>query len=180
MRKPGVIALPILLGLGAITGYLAYDLMVVKATPVEGIFDNSPYRRDLPDASAVQNPAATADEGSATGSQPVDQSRAVDESSEVITVSILKGSVVQGAPAYGPDPAEVPLDATIRWVNEDSILHTATSIPSADNPTPDGVFDTGFLNPGNDYSIAASEIGSGEYTYYCIVHPYMVGTLTVE
>lgn len=164
MGRPGVIAFPVLLVLGAITGYLAYDWMVVKATPLEGIYDNSPYRKELAQEPEKENTA----------------SAATESESSMVTITILKGSSAQGSPDYDPDSSTVPLEATIRWVNDDSTLHSATSGTGFSDEDYGSLFDTKFLAPGKEYSIAASDIGTGEYTYFCQAHPYMVGTLTIE
>lgn len=200
MGRPGVIALPVLLFLGAVTGYLTYDWMVVKATPVEGVYENSPYRKDISGAQNQDNSQAEnitedqqpveetqttddtpAKEQAAENSPANDNSPAADEpESSVITIAILKGSSVQNAPDYDPDHAMVPLAATIRWVNEDSTFHSATYGTGMDDPEFGSKFDTKMLAPGKDYSIAASEIGQGEYSYFCIAHPFMRGSLTIQ
>jgi plastocyanin len=176
MGRPGVIAFPVLLVLGAITGYLTYDMLVVQSTPVEGVYEGSPYRKDLP---AAQNQNSAPAQSNTSGQQPVEEDPTTDEESSVVTILILKGSSVSGAPDYDPDHATVPLSATIRWVNEDSLPHSATSGTGVTDADFGSSFDTGLFTAG-EKSIAASEIGAGEYTYFCIAHPFMVGTLTIE
>jgi plastocyanin len=189
VRRPGVIAFPVLLVLGAITGYLAYDWMVVKATPIEGIYDNSPYRKEIQQAQATQNQNANSEESEqptqevpATDETPAAEDTPAEEESEssVFTISILKGSQVQNNPDYDPDHVTIPLSATIRWVNDDTALHTATSGTGFSEDGYGSKFDTKFLASGKEYSVKASEIGAGEYSYFCLAHPFMVGTLTIE
>ena len=168
MAKPGVIAFPILLILGAITGYFAYDLMFVRETPVEGDFSKSPYYKPLSESATVEEEEKPADE--------VDKS----QFEEVVTISMLKGSSVQGAPDYDADPATVTSGALITWVNQDSTLHSATSGADAAEEGYGSLFDTGLLDGGKEYSIAASELGAGKHEYFCIVHPYMKGSVTVQ
>lgn len=189
VRRPGVIAFPVLLVLGAITGYLAYDWMVVKATPIEGIYDNSPYRKEIQQAQATQNQNTNSESKQPTQETPAaDETPAAEDTpveeeqseSSVVTISILKGSSVNGAPDFDPDAATVPLSATIKWVNDDTVLHTATYGEGFSDADYGSKFDTKFLAPGKDYSVKASEIGAGEYTYFCQAHPFMVGTLTIE
>ena len=43
---------------------------------------------------------------------------------------------------------------------------------------PDGVFDSGMIMGGATYEYEFSE--TGEFVYYCLVHPWMVGTVVVE
>jgi plastocyanin len=167
MVKPGVIAFPVLLVLGAITGYLTYDLFMVQQTPIPGDFTGSPYYKPLSESAAAEEdtPAAEVDES---------------QFENVVTISILKGSSVQGAPDFDADAATAPLDALIKWVNQDNAMHTATSGTDATEEGYGSLFDTGFLEEGGEYSVAASELGAGEHPYFCAVHPYMKGTLTVQ
>ena len=170
MAKPGVIAIPVLLVLGAITGYLTYDLFMVQQTPIPGDFSKSPYYKPLSassNATAADKPAEEVE---------VDKS----QFEEVVTISILEGSSVQGAPDYDSDPATVPSDALITWTNQDATLHSATSGSSATEEGYGSLFDSGLLDSGKEYSVAASELGAGEHDYFCIVHPYMKGTVTVQ
>lgn len=164
MGKPGIIAFPVLLALGALTGYLTYTYFYA-AIPQEGFVD-SPYRKDL---------SAEATENSGTD-------EAVDESefSKVVTIKILQGAVTQGSPDYDPDAATASLDALITWVNDDTTLHTATSGTGPSDPDSAKLFDTKFLGPDVKYSVPAAEIGEGEHTYYCTLHPYMTSTITIH
>ena len=64
---------------------------------------------------------------------------------------------------------------TIIWKNADTAAHTVTSGTPTDGP--DDIFDSGLYGPGKSFSYRFTEVGS--YPYYCIVHPWMVGTITV-
>lgn len=92
---------------------------------------------------------------------------------ETNQVSILG----QGAPYYGPNESTVGVGETITFTNDDFVLHTATSIAAEDDPTPDGVFDTGLLNNGESAEVTFDEAGT--YHYFCSIHPQMRGTVTV-
>lgn len=67
-------------------------------------------------------------------------------------------------------------DVTIRpgdsvtWTNDDSLTH----IVVAD----DGSFDSGQLDPGQNFTLAFDTAGT--YTYHCSIHPDMTGSITVE
>lgn len=94
--------------------------------------------------------------------------------SEPNQVSILG----QAAPYFGPNNLSVRAGETVTFVNSDFVLHTATSIESAEGePTPDGVFDTGLLNNGESAEVMFDEPGT--YNYFCSIHPQMRGTITV-
>ncbi|HVF78821.1 MAG TPA: cupredoxin domain-containing protein [Solirubrobacteraceae bacterium] len=75
---------------------------------------------------------------------------------------------------YDPDGITVAAGTKITFTNEDSAPHTATSGPS---PSPDGVFDTDILQKGQSKSITVTKAGT--YAYYCVLHPFMKGTVIV-
>jgi plastocyanin len=169
MVKPGTIAFPVILALGAITGYLTYTYFGA-VTPQEGTVV-SPYREELSAASGSNN-----NNNSTGGGKQIDES----QFSEVVNIKILEGSSVQGSPDYDPDAATATSDALITWVNEDTTPHTATSGTGPDDAESGQLFDSGFLNQGQKYSVPAADVGTGEHTYHCQVHPYMVSTIAVE
>ena len=76
-------------------------------------------------------------------------------------------------------PGEVTIAAGghVEWANTDEAMHFATSGDGA-TMTPDGVFDSGMMNPGDTFSFTFEEPGT--YPYYCMVHAWMVGTIIVE
>jgi plastocyanin len=169
MVKPGTIAFPVILALGAITGYLTYTYFGA-VTPQEGTVV-SPYREELSAASGSND-----NNNSTGGGKQIDES----QFSEIVNIKILEGSSVQGSPDYDPDAATATSDALITWVNEDTTLHTATSGTGPDDAESGQLFDSGFLNQEQKYSVPAADVGTGEHTYHCQVHPYMVSTITVE
>jgi plastocyanin len=59
----------------------------------------------------------------------------------------------------------------VTWVNNDQTPHTATATKPA------GAFDSGTLQPGQRYSFTFDQPGT--YTYQCVLHPFMTGTVTV-
>lgn len=84
----------------------------------------------------------------------------------------------QAAPYFGPNDLTVQTGDTVTFTNADFVLHTATSIASQDDPTPNGVFDTGLLNNGESAEVMFDEAGT--YDYFCSIHPQMRGTVTVQ
>ncbi len=59
--------------------------------------------------------------------------------------------------------------------NNDGVTHTFTAMPGT---TPVGHFTTGDIAPGTTKSVAAPST-PGTYTFYCQIHPFMTGALTV-
>lgn len=70
---------------------------------------------------------------------------------------------------------EILVGDTIKWQNADTAAHTVTSGTAQDGP--DDLFDSGLFPPGQQFSYTYDEIGN--YPYYCIVHPWMEGTIIV-
>lgn len=96
-------------------------------------------------------------------------------------VSIPEGAFdpANAATAFDPIDLEITVGTTVRWTNDDALAHTVTSGTSDGMVgTPDGFFDSGFLMPGDTYSHTFDE--TGEFTYYCLPHPWMQGTVTVS
>ncbi|MFQ5476433.1 MAG: plastocyanin/azurin family copper-binding protein [Nitrosopumilus sp.] len=90
------------------------------------------------------------------------------------------GSGVPGCDAtfecYVPYHVTVPAGTEVTWYNEDTAAHTVTS--GAPAGVPDGIFDSSILVSEGTYSFTFEE--AGEYPYYCMVHPWMTGIVTVE
>lgn len=96
------------------------------------------------------------------------------------TINIPEGASVQGNPSYDPAELTAKVGDEITVVNQDSVPHTVTSGTGPDDPTSADLFDTSIINIGESAKISLAEVDPGQYDYYCIVHPYMTGKLTVE
>jgi cytochrome c oxidase subunit 2 len=96
------------------------------------------------------------------------------------TLTIPNGASVQGNPAYEPNPLTVKVGDTIAVENKDIAPHTVTNGKDATDPTMGKLFDTSIINAGDSAEIVAASMDPGEYAYFCSVHPYMTGTLTVQ
>ena len=96
-------------------------------------------------------------------------------------VSNAPGSSVRGCEVnnecFVPANAMIDEGGTVTWSNDDSAGHTVTG-GSAEGGGPDGSFDSGLLMP--DTTFAHTFEDAGEYPYYCIVHPWMAGLVTVS
>ncbi|MGI0042728.1 MAG: cupredoxin domain-containing protein [Nitrososphaeraceae archaeon] len=96
-----------------------------------------------------------------------------------VTLTILEGSSVQGNPAYEPDPLTVTAGDVIDVTNEDNAPHTATSGTGPEDAESGSQFDTSIINPGASAQIDTANLASGDYPFYCAVHPYMKAILKV-
>jgi plastocyanin len=91
----------------------------------------------------------------------------------IVSVSILPGSSAQGNPDYDPEQLTVGKGDGVEWTNNDNTPHTAT------DKAEERAFDSSILNPEGKYLLNTAEIDEGDYTYFCQLHPWMEGKLTV-
>jgi len=97
-----------------------------------------------------------------------------------VTLTILEGAATQGSPDYDPDALTVKKGDTILVDNLDLMPHTVTNGKDASDATSGKLFDTSILNGGEFKVLETANVDAGPHPYYCTVHPYMTGTLTVE
>jgi hypothetical protein len=64
---------------------------------------------------------------------------------------------------------------TVRWENADTAAHTVTS--GTPETGADGLFDSNLFPPGKSFPHQFTEVG--EFEYFCLVHPWMTGMVTV-
>ena len=72
--------------------------------------------------------------------------------------------------AFNPSSLTIKKGDSIRWTNRDSVDHTAT----ADN----GAFNSPLLSDDENFTFTFNE--AGEFSYYCVPHPYMKAKIIVE
>ena len=96
------------------------------------------------------------------------------------SVSVPAGTSVPGCEetdeCYIPATVTIDVGGEVTWMNDDSAAHTVTSGSPAGGA--DGIFDSSILAGGATFSVTLDE--AGEYPYYCIVHPWMIGNITIE
>ena len=101
----------------------------------------------------------------------------VEEVEAMITIPVKAAR-----PACGPHPeCYIPsyyvtkLEEPVIWKNEDSAFHSVTSGSYGE---PDGMFDSGHIDPYGIFSYKFEE--TGMHPYYCTLHPWMAGNIKVE
>ncbi|MCH9657861.1 cupredoxin domain-containing protein [archaeon] len=101
----------------------------------------------------------------------------IEEAKEPTKVTIPTGAAMpeDGQIYYDPEIIDVAIGTTIAWDNQDSTVHTVTS---GDVPEADGMFDSEMMAAGDIYEYTFTE--PGNYNYFCIYHPWMIGTVNVE
>jgi plastocyanin len=95
------------------------------------------------------------------------------------TINILEGAAVQGSPDYDPEDLTAKKGDEVTVVNQDTVPHTVTSGTGSSDPNSAKSFDTSIINGGESATISLAQVEPGQYDYYCMIHPYMNGKLTV-
>ena len=102
------------------------------------------------------------------------------EGGMAVTVTNAPGSSTPGCETtdncFMPSTAVIALGGTVTWENTDNAAHTATSGSATDGP--DGVWDSSLMMVNGSYSVTLDDAGT--YPYFCMVHPWMSGTIIVE
>jgi plastocyanin len=209
MVQPGRIAFPVILVLGAITGYITYSYFTA-AIPDENRID-SPYYQPLSPTSggdetgntgeAVQtagggNQTTAAGGGNqTTAAGGGNQTTAAGGGNQTTaaggaggggataggpTINILEGASIQGSPDYDPEELTASAGAEVTVVNQDTVLHSATSGTGPQDPESAQLFDTSLINAGESATLSLAQVTPGQHDYYCIVHPFMTGKIVVQ
>jgi plastocyanin len=123
--------------------------------------------------------------GGGTESQIAIETSAGTLIADEISIEILEGSSVPDNPSYEPYSLMISRDDLVTWVNADSAPHTVTSGTGLDDPQSGKLFDSGSLGQGQKFSMPAEqlveEIPAGAILdYYCTVHPFMKGKITIQ
>ena len=84
---------------------------------------------------------------------------------------------IDGDNSFSPEPIEINVGQTVTWYNGDTISHTVTS--GQDGDLDEGtLFDSDAIIPNQSYSLTFDQ--PGDFPYYCIYHPTMVGEVIVN
>jgi plastocyanin len=71
---------------------------------------------------------------------------------------------------FAPETITVPTNATVTWLNRDDVPHVIAST--------DGLFRSKALDTDDKYAFTFTNPGT--YSYFCAVHPKMVGKIVVR
>ena len=98
-----------------------------------------------------------------------------------VTVENAPGSSVPGCEetadgCFIPNIATVTIGGTVTWENGDTAAHTSTAGSATEGPS--GVWDSSLIMAGSSFSHTFDAEGS--FDYFCMVHPWMAGTVIVE
>jgi plastocyanin len=94
-------------------------------------------------------------------------------------IVIPEGAEERPNSPYQPTELSVSKGTTIVVSNIDDAPHSLTSGSGPEDSTAANAFDTGLLFKGNYAHIETGKLHVGDYPFYCFVHPWMKGKLTV-
>ncbi len=108
-------------------------------------------------------------------------------------VNFTPGNEYEGSWGFTPAHLAVHQGEQIEFDNPvgNNYPHTVTSITWSAGPPPHrqltvgAAFDSSptpdqYLMPGGSFVLDTSTLDPGQYLYYCTIHPWMVGSITVE
>ena len=165
----------------AIVVTLAVVLVAVGVVAMANSSDNAPttptqqMNTDAADARAA--------EAAADAKAAAIQAKATVAANAGPQTHIVETAMGSGAPGcetsnacYLPADIIISTGDTVQWDNVDTAAHTVSGGSPANGPS--GVFDSSLLMAGGDYSFTFDD--AGNYDYFCMVHPWMVGSVTVN
>ncbi|MDA0668370.1 MAG: plastocyanin/azurin family copper-binding protein [Crenarchaeota archaeon] len=181
----------------AIVFSIAIALVGVAVAAVGSSADNSPaapsqqmssMNTDAAEKAAAEKAAAerAAAERAAADAAAADAADAAAADSVATAgpqLHIVETAMGSGAPGcetsnacYLPADITISIGDTVQWNNVDKAAHTVSGGNPADGPS--GVFDSSLLMAGLEYSFTFND--AGNYDYFCMVHPWMTGSVTVN
>ena len=171
----------------AIVVTLAIVLVAVGVVAMANSADNAPttptqqMNTDAADARAeAEARAEAAAEAKADAAAQAKADAAANAGPQTHIVETAMGSGAPGCETsnacYLPQDITISTGDTVKWDNVDNAAHTVTGGSPSDGPS--GVFDSSLLMAGLDYSFTFND--AGNYDYFCMVHPWMVGSVTVN
>ena len=104
-------------------------------------------------------------------------STTIDEGTQPI--SIVNGATNLGSNAFSPNHIKIKVGSTVIWTNNDNNIHTVTS-GTPNTPYVGQAFDSGLtslITPSKSY--AHKFTNTGDFSYFCRLHPTMVGEIEV-
>ncbi|MDC0203575.1 plastocyanin/azurin family copper-binding protein [Candidatus Nitrosopelagicus sp.] len=121
---------------------------------------------------------AAADKAAADKAAADKAAAAAAKAPMAVTIEPVEGSGAPGCEpeCYSPSTATISAGGTVTFSNTDMAPHTSTSGTAANGP--DGVFDTSLIMANASFDVTLAEAGT--YPYFCMVHPWMEGTVIVE
>ncbi len=98
-------------------------------------------------------------------------------SARIVTcpTTTVKSISISSVPDFQPPSVAISVNDIVKWTNNDLTDHTVTS------GTPgnlDGKFDSGHIASGS--TVCVQFLLAGNYGYFCNIHTFMTGLVTVQ
>jgi|HubBroStandDraft_5_1064220.scaffolds.fasta_scaffold76615_2 amicyanin len=91
-----------------------------------------------------------------------------------LSVALAQGPAVSAVNidnfTFSPPTVTVAAGTTVKWTNDDDIPHTVRAV--------DGSFHSKAMDTADSYSVTFTK--PGVYSYFCSLHPKMVGKVVVK
>ncbi|MGB1378730.1 MAG: cupredoxin domain-containing protein [Nitrosopumilus sp.] len=172
----------------AIVFSIAIALVGVGVAAVGSSVDNSPAA-PAPQMSSTTNTDAAEKAAEAAAEKAAAAEAAAAAAAEAAAAAagpethIVETAMGSGAPGcetsnacYLPQDITINAGDTVTWDNVDNAAHTITGGSPANGPS--GVFDSSLLMAQGVFSHTFDD--AGYYDYFCMVHPWMIGSVTVN
>ena len=157
-------------------------MMADKAAAEKAAADKAAADKAAAEKAAADKAAAEKAAAAAAAKAAADKAAAAAAAAKApmaVTVEPVAGSGAPGCETtecYTPSTATISAGGTVTFTNTDTAPHTSTSGSAANGP--DGVFDTSLIMMNASFDVTLADAGT--YTYFCMVHPWMEGTIIVE
>lgn len=162
----------------------AAEAAAAKAAAAEEAAAKAAERAAAADAAAAEKAEAAAAKAAADAAA---EAKAMAEAEAAAAAGpethIVETAMGSGAPGcetsnacYLPQDITINAGDTVTWDNVDNAAHTVTGGSPANGPS--GVFDSSLLMAKGVFSHTFDD--AGYYDYFCMVHPWMIGSVTVN
>ena len=141
--------------------------------------EQAAHEKMMADKAAAEKAAADKAAADKAAAEKAAAAAAAAKAPMAVTVEPVAGSGAPGCETtecYTPSTATISAGGTVTFTNTDTAPHTSTSGSAANGP--DGVFDTSLIMMNASFDVTLADAGT--YTYFCMVHPWMEGTIIVE
>ncbi|UTY62151.1 MAG: plastocyanin/azurin family copper-binding protein [Marine Group I thaumarchaeote] len=160
----------------------AAEAAAAKAAAAEEAAAKAAERAAAADAAAAERAEAAAAKAAAAAAAEKAAAAAAAAAAGPET-HIVETAMGSGAPGcetsnacYLPQDITINAGDTVTWDNVDNAAHTVTGGSPANGPS--GVFDSSLLMAKGVFSHTFDD--AGYYDYFCMVHPWMIGSVTVN
>jgi len=165
----------------------AAEAAAAKAAAAEEAAAKAAERAAAADAAAAEKAEAAAAKAAADAAAAkaaaAAEAEAMADAAAGPETHIVETAMGSGAPGcetsnacYLPQDITINAGDTVTWDNVDNAAHTVTGGSPANGPS--GVFDSSLLMAKGVFSHTFDD--AGYYDYFCMVHPWMIGSVTVN